>query len=271
MHDRSAKVVIQFLRTSLANGALAAADLQAMARADGLLSEHQQIRHAKAFKKAKKSLGIRSLRTGFGPRGEWVWVLPQQAAQFEIGSVTNSHLDTKEQKSTHDTKVSESRHAALESGGVVQQWIDGIQRLDDVRCPTTVPLVRWHLFLGDCHRFMTSSENWADRAAALGWNSLALFGCHRTRPLDHLGSAGLLWALNGGSLVQLHRDWALIEGREIGRSTCITAVLCRQRTSRCLGSGPVRRPMTEYALHRCPSALASYRNGAPMGSVARRP
>jgi hypothetical protein len=27
----------------------------------------------------------------------------------------------------------------------------------------------------------------------------------------HLGSAGLLWAINGGKLVELHRDWAVIE------------------------------------------------------------
>jgi len=150
-------------------------------------------------------------RMGTTGRGEWVWLLPPQAAQIEISSVTNSHLDTKEQKSTRDTKVSNTTPTASESHCIVHQWIDGIQRLDDVRCPATVPLVRWHLFLGDCHRFLTSSENWAERTAALGWSSLALFGCHRTRPLDHLGSAGLLWAINGGELVQLHRDWALIE------------------------------------------------------------
>jgi hypothetical protein len=27
----------------------------------------------------------------------------------------------------------------------------------------------------------------------------------------HLGSAGLLWAINGGKLLELHRDWAVIE------------------------------------------------------------
>jgi hypothetical protein len=37
------------------------------------------------------------------------------------------------------------------------------------------------------------------------------FGCHRNYPLMHLGSAGLLWAINGGKLVELHRDWAVIE------------------------------------------------------------
>jgi hypothetical protein len=40
---------------------------------------------------------------------------------------------------------------------------------------------------------------------------MALFGCAPKRPLDHLGSAGLLWAINGGRLLELHRDWAVID------------------------------------------------------------
>ena len=30
-----------------------------------------------AFKRAKKSLGIRSLHAGFGARSQWLWELPQ--------------------------------------------------------------------------------------------------------------------------------------------------------------------------------------------------
>jgi hypothetical protein len=55
-----------------------------------------------------------------------------------------------------------------------------------------------------------AEENWAERAAGLGWNDFELFGCCR-RPLERLGSAGLLWAVCGGRLVELHRDWAIIE------------------------------------------------------------
>ena len=36
-------------------------------------------------------------------------------------------------------------------------------------------------------------------------------GCRRDRPLAHPGGAGLLWAIQGGRLVKLHRDWAVIE------------------------------------------------------------
>jgi hypothetical protein len=59
--------------------------------------------------------------------------------------------------------------------------------------------------------FLSPSENWAERAARLGWDAMALFGCAPKRPLDYLGSAGLLWAINGGRLLELHRDWAVID------------------------------------------------------------
>jgi len=70
---------------------------------------------------------------------------------------------------------------------------------------------RCRQFLGDCNNFLASSENWAERATALGWVAVALFGCRRNHPLLHLGNAGLLWAINGGRPVELHRDRALIE------------------------------------------------------------
>jgi hypothetical protein len=130
----------------------------------------------------------------------------QGKARKKSPQLANSDLET--------AKPLYRRHAKLENRDIVQEWLEGVERLDYVRSPTAVPLIRWQLFLGDCHRFLNSSENWADRAATLGWNALALFGCDRTRPLEHLASAGLLWAINGGKLVELHRDWAVIERAE---------------------------------------------------------
>jgi hypothetical protein len=65
-------------------------------------------------------------------------------------------------------------------------------------------------FINDCHTFLLAKETWAERADEHGWNDLELFGCCR-RPLERLGNAGLLWAVNGGRLVELRRDWAVIE------------------------------------------------------------
>jgi hypothetical protein len=55
---------------------------------------------------------------------------------------------------------------------------------------------------------LNSPENWAERAAELGWDARALFGCHRNYPLMHLGSAGLLWAINGGKPIK--RDYVRV-------------------------------------------------------------
>src|SRR5262245_18225483 len=61
--------VSAFLRKSLAEGAQDVLKLEAMARREALLGERQRITDAKAFKRAKYSLRIRSARAGFGPNG----------------------------------------------------------------------------------------------------------------------------------------------------------------------------------------------------------
>jgi hypothetical protein len=81
---------------------------------------------------------------------------------------------------------------------------------------TDVPRHRWHQFVEDCRAFV-NSEQLVHRAAELGWNAMALFGCWPNYPLSYLGRAGLLWHLNGGRIAELHRDWAVID-RPVNRS-----------------------------------------------------
>ena len=178
----------QFLKTRLGKGPVLASELEAAARAAGLLGSDQRISDAKPFKRAKESLGIRSVRNGFGSAGEWFWVLEKQ--------------------STPSAVAEPDPEAASR---IPSSWIEGVGHLRQRRPPPDMPAHRWHQFVSDCHSFLNSSENWAERAAELGWDARALFGCHRNYPLMHLGSAGLLWAINGGKLVELHRDWAVIE------------------------------------------------------------
>jgi hypothetical protein len=75
---RAAGLVAEFLRDAFAGGALGVPKLEVMARAAGLLGEGQRITHAKVFKRAKKFLGIRSVRNGFGDGGEWLWLPEKQ-------------------------------------------------------------------------------------------------------------------------------------------------------------------------------------------------
>src|ERR1700676_4203314 len=68
-------VVAKFLRKELHKGPVLVSGLEAMARSAGLLGEGQRITHAKVFKGAKRSLGIRSIRSGFASGGVWFWRL----------------------------------------------------------------------------------------------------------------------------------------------------------------------------------------------------
>src|SRR5271167_1938847 len=71
-------VVAEFLRKVLAKGPESVSDLEAMARTAGLLVEGQSITKTKNFKVAKKALGIKSRRTGFGSSGRWIWFLERK-------------------------------------------------------------------------------------------------------------------------------------------------------------------------------------------------
>jgi hypothetical protein len=215
----STAAITDFLNRALAGGAVAVAELEAKARVAGLLGGRQQIQHAKGFKRAKKALGIRSSRDGFGSGGKWTWHLPPEAVPLVNELPITPELETDRQTGPAPIANTPDRPLAqLEDRRTPQQeWGTGIARLAYDRAPSDVPLTRWRQFCEDCYAFISPPENWAERAAMLGWDALALFGCYRTRPLDHLGSAGLLWAVNGGKLVELHRDWAVI-GRAEDRS-----------------------------------------------------
>jgi hypothetical protein len=183
-------VAAQFLRKALADEVVGVPKLDAMARAVGLLGEGERITQAKLFRRAKDALGIRSVREGFGAGGRWFWELPRD--RDEPAATTSG--------------MSQPIRVARR---VPADWVEGVARLDYQRPMTGVPRHRWCQFVDDCYSFIRSE--WAERAAALGWNARALFGYHRN-PLMYLGSAGLLWVMDGGKLVDLRRDWAIIDG-----------------------------------------------------------
>jgi hypothetical protein len=207
---RTNATVAEFLQDALANGALDVPELEAMARKAGLLGNRQQITHAKAIKKAKRSLGIRSIRDGFGSMGKWAWLLPAKPVKPAKKEADRTRDATTCERARSVIVNLNGLPAELLSGRVPPHWVDGIARLESNRVPREVPAHRWRQFITDCHTFLLAKENWAERAAGHGWNDLELFGCC-PRPLERLGSAGLLWAIKGGRLVELRRDWAVIE------------------------------------------------------------
>ena len=85
-------VAADFLRKALAAKAVGVPQLDMMARVAGLLGEGRSITQAKAFRQAKKSIGIRSIRDGFGAGGGWAWELPWRSEEitFHVTAGTSS-------------------------------------------------------------------------------------------------------------------------------------------------------------------------------------
>jgi hypothetical protein len=117
-HRRSQATVTQFLRDALAVDELGVPELEARARATGLLGERQSITHIKVFKRAKKSLGIRSLRAGFGARSQWRWQLPRQSE----GSLKTVSGTARERR-----------------GPIPIDWVQGVACLHPDRPPSDSP------------------------------------------------------------------------------------------------------------------------------------
>src|SRR5215470_12550480 len=130
--------VSAFLRKSLAEGAQDVLKIEAMARREALLGERQRITDAKAFRRAKYSLRIRSVRAGFGPNGSWRWELPCD----RDGASTASPVASQPVRAERCIPV---------------DWVEGVDRLNDYPPPTDIP-----------------RHHWAERAAELGWDARAL-------------------------------------------------------------------------------------------------
>jgi hypothetical protein len=159
----AAGLVPEFLRDALAGGGLAVPKLEVMARAGGLLRQSQSITHSKLFKRAKKALGIRSVRDGFGA-GRWLWQLPR-VPRSTVNLSDEPIGDTRPVSVKDDPEeVPAGRH--IPSG-----WISGVASLQHRRAPPDIPRHRWRQFLSDCNNFLNSGENWAERAARLGWDA----------------------------------------------------------------------------------------------------
>jgi len=227
--------VVTFLRSALIDGPVAVSEIEKSARAAGLLGDRQDLTHAKRFKRAKANLGVQSVREGFGRDGEWTWALPPPAkapapeaeghllAEPKVPALQTepelaaTYGDSVAGAEPSTPKVSLGNDAEMglppefrDAVGVPRSWLEGIARLNVHHHPRDVPAHRWREFAADCFKFVLSTQNWGERAADLGWDAFALFGCSPSKPLMYLGCAGLLWLVNGGRIVQLHSDWAEI-------------------------------------------------------------
>jgi hypothetical protein len=228
-------LISAFLRGILAGGPVTVTVIEAEARAAGLLGPGQEVTGAKLFRRAKKSLGIRSKRVGFGAAGDWFWQLPvppcspvserpeQPATKGVPTGVTYvekaSNPDQSCAESSAEIRFPSVPMRGSKAGGIsridevggVATWIAGVAILDPNRAVAGIPPLRWRQFIDDCKAFLDPAKGWAERAFQMDWSTLGLFGCRASQPLAHLGVAGLLWAVNGGRVIEIHHGWAVIE------------------------------------------------------------
>jgi hypothetical protein len=194
-----------FLGRAFANGPVAVAELEKQARAAAILAGDSSITHSKLFKRAKRALGIRSVRHGFGPEGTWLWTMPLPPGSEMQRSVNRASTEPL------PAVINGAEQIARRPIGVPLEWTNGVASLDRHRAPTGVPLHRWIQFICDSEQFI---DLWAAWASALGWDATSLFACVPTQPLANLNRAGLVWVLSGRKLIRLYPDWASIESTE---------------------------------------------------------
>jgi hypothetical protein len=88
---------------------------------------------------------------------------------------------------------------------VPADWVAGLERLNGMTCPIAVGAKRWLQLKMDARCFV---DQWGGQAAALGWSTLDVFGCHPTRPADHYDTMGLVWMIADAEVVAMGAEVA---------------------------------------------------------------
>ena len=79
-------------------------------------------------------------------------------------------------------------------------WAAGLQGMAERPCPTTIEPRRWLQLQEDANRFI---DQWGGQAAALGWSTVDIFGCHPRHPADRFDAMGLVWMIADAKVVAM--------------------------------------------------------------------
>ncbi len=102
----------------------------------------------------------------------------------------------------------EDRAAIIEhDANLPREWADGFARLCTIPRPAAVTPERWTQVINDAGKFC---DRWAAKAAALGWQTLDVFGCHHAKPDARLDAAGLVWLICGNEVVAIGPDAVIL-------------------------------------------------------------
>jgi hypothetical protein len=84
-------------------------------------------------------------------------------------------------------------------------WAAGLRGIAEKPCPMTIEPKRWLQLQRDADRFL---GQWGVQAAALGWSTLDIFGCHPTHPADRYDAMGLVWMIAAAEIVAMGAEVA---------------------------------------------------------------
>jgi AAA domain len=101
---------VKFLQTILANGRVKIQDIEAEARAAGLLGRDQELSLSKPFRSARAELRIVSTRDGFGPGAVYYWSLPTMLALDPTMLASSRERATMGHEGNHDENKGDVDH-----------------------------------------------------------------------------------------------------------------------------------------------------------------
>jgi hypothetical protein len=102
------------------------------------------------------------------------------------------------------------------ASGYPAEWRTGLTALDPNRPPPNFPAPWWRGVIRDAQLFLSV---WGRQAADLGWTALDLFGVHPKVPAARFSHMGLLLLVNGGRVVVISAESAIIEQQSGSRLT----------------------------------------------------
>ena len=90
---------------------------------------------------------------------------------------------------------------------IPDEWCDGARRVAAMPAPLDWPASAWERLNAALPAFMAA---WAPQAAALGWDTLDLFGCHPQAPNARLDQQGLVLELHHVQVVAMSERSAAV-------------------------------------------------------------
>ncbi|EAQ36922.1 hypothetical protein NB311A_07228 [Nitrobacter sp. Nb-311A] len=108
---------------------------------------------------------------------------------------------------TSVTNNFEQGQAASAAGASASDWHAILAGLKGRQGPDWMMPDRWEMLLRDAERFL---DRWSSTGHAMGWTALDLFGVHPTQPARRVDVMGLLLLLQGGEVIALTAEGALI-------------------------------------------------------------